>query len=335
MHYSGQAARDRPAPPTLTADTAGFGVPVIGLEPQPKLRQVGHGVVRSNAVLHQIALSYALIAQPDRPEDPSNFRAGFEKVDTARARAEQTEQPVWLLQRLQYARYPTLWEAVVTIAMEPGETPNAAEFLTRHINHVMINTVDSRRRGTETSIPTLDGAVKTGDAHHAELDIDGLATSALVIDTDPDIAGWAACNGDALVLVALPRAVVAHIERNLVTVLRPDLGETPSVPDLACLPSEPSQRPARETRVAGVPRFPPPPRLCGIAGDGALPGAARSSGLRLEVDANADQNHRGYDCDRDVARVRLRRGAPARRPPPKLTTRRHPNGKRSASSDAE
>lgn len=221
MHYSGMSARDLPEPATLAADAALFRVPVFGFAPQPKLRPIGHGTTSTNGLLEEFTLSYAFIADPENPEDPNNFSENAEAIETARMRAEQSGQPAWLLERLPDLRYPGLWEAVGTVAPRPDDPRTLAERLADHLNHVLINTIDSRRREHSNAALTLDGGVHAGHVQDAALVIDASSVPGIVIDTDPDVIGWAANAGQALILVALPRAHARQIDRSLITIATP------------------------------------------------------------------------------------------------------------------
>ena len=223
MHYSGMTARDLPPPSTLAADAARFRVPVFGFRSQPKLRPVGHGTTSTDGVIQEITMSYAFIADPENPEDPSNLVEHVARIDAARLRAEQSGQPAWFLQGLQDARYPVLTDAVATIAPESGDQRTTAEHLADHINHVLINSIDSRRRRGAEGIPTLDGGVRGRHAQEASLWIDDNTAPGLVIDSDPDVIGWAVRAGEALVLVALPRDRADHIDRHLIRITEPPL----------------------------------------------------------------------------------------------------------------
>ncbi len=221
MHYSGMTARDLPPPSTLEADAARFRVPVFGFSPQPKLRRVGHGTTSAGNVIEEITISYTFIADPENPDDPDNLVEHVARIDAARLRAEQADQPAWFLQGLQDARYPVLTDAVATIAAGSGDPRTLAEHLADHINHVLINSIDTRRRQSADGIPTLDGGVRAGHAQGAELEVHNTTAPGLLIDSDPDVIGWAVSAGEALVLVALPRDRAEHIDRRLIRIAEP------------------------------------------------------------------------------------------------------------------
>lgn len=221
MRYSGMTVRNLPAPATLAADAARFRVPVFGFVPQPKLRSIGHGTTGTNGMLEEVTMSYAFIRDPENPDDRNNFREKAAEIEAARLSAQQTGQPAWFLERLLILRYPGLWEAVATVAPRSDDPRTLAERLADHVNHVLINTVDSRRRENSHRAPTLDGGVRATHSQDAALLIDGSSVPGIVIDTDPDVIGWAAQVRDALVLVALPRDYVDQIDRSLVTIASP------------------------------------------------------------------------------------------------------------------
>lgn len=197
-------ARDVPAPASLAHDAATFPVPVYGLVAQPRLRFASHGATRGGAMTYSVSISYSYLAEPGEPDAAVNFVEDIDEVRGWLRKADLDQQPDWFKAGIAAARYPMLWEAVLT-AIDPDGDRSLDEHLADHVNHLLVNTMEHRRALDANRIPQLDHAVRASHAQPATVTVSGSPVPGLVIDTDPDLVGWAVRVEDALVVLGLPR----------------------------------------------------------------------------------------------------------------------------------
>lgn len=217
MHFaSGMTARDFPEPPTIDQVVQDFGAPVFTLVAQPHLDEVSHGTFGSSGMLISVSLSYCVYRHPEDLEDPANFADDIEATLWAIDQAQASDQPTWFMDSLRRRRYPMLWEAVQTVRLGFDMDRPLAERLAEHINHVLINTIENRRQSNPGALPVLDHGVT---ARHAQsgvtLRVDGTDVDAIMIDTDPDVMGWAAEIDGFAVLVAFDRDLAGLVDVTL------------------------------------------------------------------------------------------------------------------------
>lgn len=212
----GITARDLPVPPTIDQVVQEFGAPVFTLVSQPHLVEASAGAFSMGGVPVEVSLNYCVYRHPDAPEDPSNFADDIKATRSAIDTATAAGQPAWFVDTLQRMMYPMLWEAVRTVKLGFDPDRPLAERLAEHVNHVVINTVESRRQSSPDALPRLDHEIM---ARHAQpgstLNIDGTDVDALTIDTDPNVIGWAADVDDCAVLVAVSRDFADMIDITL------------------------------------------------------------------------------------------------------------------------
>ena len=218
MHeIPGATPHDVPEPPSPDEVAARFGRPIIGFCPQPHLTELnGLSTMGHNDRLVQVAVSYSFLLDPADPSSPQNLVDDVESVHGWIEKAHRDRQPEWFIRSLQSRSFPMLWEAVRTSVDEFERTP--AEGLARHVNHVLINTVENRRRrSADSPAPRLDAAVPASHAQPATVTLDGIERDGVMIDTDPDIVGWAAEVDGAIVSIAIDRDRAAVLDLRLVT----------------------------------------------------------------------------------------------------------------------
>lgn len=220
MHeVPGASARDLPAPPSPEEVAAGFGRPVFGLVPQPHLRELDVlSTVASGEELTEVSVSYSFLAEPSDPADPRNLVPTVRDIDGWLEKAERDGQPEWFARGLQSMRFPMVWEAVRTASRVDPWGATTAERLAGHMEHVLINTADERRRRDGDSvIPSLDAGVTAAHARPTTLTVDGAERPGIQIDTDATVIGWAVEVDDSLVSIVLDRDRAEHLDVRLAT----------------------------------------------------------------------------------------------------------------------
>ncbi|RWZ58441.1 hypothetical protein ELQ92_14125 [Labedella populi] len=220
MHeVPGASARDLPAPPSPEEVAARFGRSVFGLVPQPHLRELDIlSTVATGQELTEVSVSYSFLAEPGDTTDPRNLVPTVRDIDGWLEKAERDRQPEWFVRSLQSMRFPMMWEAARTASREdPWGTP-IAERLAAHMDHVLINTADERRRRDGGSvIPFLDVGVSAAHARPTTVAVDGSERTGIRIDTDPTVIGWAIEVDDSLVSIVLDRDRAERLDVALVT----------------------------------------------------------------------------------------------------------------------
>lgn len=204
MEFSDLTARDLPAPATLAEDAATFAVPVYGLVAQPRLRFASHGATRGDGTTESISISYSYLAEPGDPDAAVNLVENIEEVRGWMRKAELDQQPDSFKDGVAAAQYPMLWEAVLT-AIGPDRDRSLDEHLADHVNHLLVNTMEHRRTLDPEHGMLLDHGVRASHAQPATVTVSGVRLPGRVIDTDPDVVGWAVQVADAVIVLGLPR----------------------------------------------------------------------------------------------------------------------------------
>lgn len=193
MQIGGVLPEDAPDPRLqMNARLRDLDFPLMSLAPQASVEDIGavsinegtDAEIRSHL---SVSFSYTLWRNPADRADPANLA---ELDDQTLASLDETPawpRPAWLLELAQRMRYPMLWEAVrTTWNRELSEHTTLPRQLVEHTNHILRN-----RFRDELGIPpshegdpawaVKESAVDTA----ATLEIDGAATPAAEIDTDP------------------------------------------------------------------------------------------------------------------------------------------------------
>jgi hypothetical protein len=206
---------DVPPPKTPDEVAADFPVPLLTLEAQHTLEELGAGTTSHvhDGVLTSAAasISYTLWRFPDRA-DPRNL-ADLSPEERAALDGEPVpEAPDWLLRVREPMRYPMLWEAVRTSwrAVASERRPVATE-LVEHVNYVVMNLFREER--VRNGFPgDVDGPA---EERHVEqevpVDVDGAQVPGLRLDTDPHVFGLAVDLGDRTLTLAVAREHLPYL----------------------------------------------------------------------------------------------------------------------------
>ena len=209
MHFADIDPMDVPPPPTVDTAAAAFGAPVIGFVTQPSLSEFGVATSGSSTnggpvVPDSLSISYTLWRNPQDHDDPVNL-ADLSGLERDSLEEEPTRPlPAWMLEFRRLARYPSLWEAVMTTRVRDpaGQTPTSV--LVAHTNYVLTNTFrDQRVVGGVTG--ELDSPVAE---HHLEtvgVAVDGVDVPGWRIDTDPHVYSVGADLGDRILTAVVAR----------------------------------------------------------------------------------------------------------------------------------
>ena len=210
---------DFPAPPSADEVASRFGRPVFSLVEQPGLiRLDGLSTVATGDRLVEVSVSYSHLVAPEDPTDPRGLVDDIDEVTGWIEKAHRDGRPEWFVRSLEALRFPMLWETVRTARRDADGATSLAESLARHLDHVLINTVEGRRRRSgDRPGRELDGPVNPAHARPATVVVDGLPREGVEIDTDADLTGWAVIVDDLVVSVALDREVAATLEVALAT----------------------------------------------------------------------------------------------------------------------
>jgi hypothetical protein len=216
MHeIPGATSGDFPAPPAIDDVARNFGGPVFTLVPQPSLQEISlPSTVSENGRLREVSLSYSYFRHPDNRADSRNFAENAEATTTMLRTAEAERQPAWFIEALGQRRYPLLWEAVLTVGR--GGERSVTQVLSDHLRHVLSNTWGTRRpNGFDGTDASATGA-RTERAREATLEIDGVMREAMVLDSDPDVIGWAAPVEGSVVVLVLDRDIAPTLDLRLI-----------------------------------------------------------------------------------------------------------------------
>jgi hypothetical protein len=205
---------DFPAPPSADEVASRFGRPVYTLVEQLGLiRLDGLSTVANGDRPVEVSVSYSRLVAPEDPTDPRNLVDDIDDVTGWIEKARREGRPAWFVRSLEARRFPMLWETVWTARKDADGAASLAESLVRHMDHVLINTVEGRRRrSSDHPGLDLDGPVNPAHARPTTIVVDGLPREGIGIDTDADIVGWAVPVDDLVVSIALDRDVAATLE---------------------------------------------------------------------------------------------------------------------------
>ena len=209
MHFADVDPMDIPPPPSVDTAADQFGAPVIGFLTQPSLSEFGVSTVGSAtnggpAALDSLSISYTLWRNPQDHADPANL-ADLSTLERSALEEEPVRPlPAWMLEFRRLARYPSLWEAVMTTRVPAEARQTATSVLVAHTNYVLTNTFrDQRVVGGVTG--ELDSPVAE---HHLEtvgVAVDGVDVPGWRIDTDPHVYSVGADLGDRILTAVVAR----------------------------------------------------------------------------------------------------------------------------------
>lgn len=215
MRFVDLDPKDIPPPPTVGTAATMFGAPLIGFVRQPALAELGVGTSGSSTnggpvTLTSVAISYTLWRNPEDLDDPANL------ADLSSLEREALDQepvrplPDWMREARRLARFPSIWEAVMTtrVLKTHGQTP--ASVLIAHTNYVLMNTFRAERVVGEFP-GDLDSPVAERHIERVSVTIDGNDVPGLCIDTDPNVYSVGADLGDRILTAVLARDHLPYV----------------------------------------------------------------------------------------------------------------------------
>lgn len=222
MHFADIDPMDVPPPPTVDAAAAMFGAPVVGFVAQPALSELGVSTSGSSAnggpvTLESLSISYTLWRNPEDHDDPGNLAESTDLVPDPLAEEPVRPLPAWMLESRRLARYPSLWEAVMTTRVRDPARQSAESVLVAHTNYVLTNTFRDQRVvggvGGE-----LDAPVTGRHLERVSVSLDGIDVPGWRLDTDPHVYAVGAGLGDRILTAVvardhLPRLLIAFATR--------------------------------------------------------------------------------------------------------------------------
>lgn len=215
MHFADLDPKDIPPPPTVAGAARMFGAPLIGFVRQPALTELGVGTSGSSSnggpvTLESVAISYTVWRNPDDLDDPAN-RADLSGPERDALDQEPVRPlPEWMHEARRLARFPSLWEAVMTTRVLPTDGHSPASALIAHTNHVLMNTFRAERVVGEFP-GDLDSPVAERHIERVSVTIDGNDVPGLRIDTDPNVYSVGADLGDRILTAVVARDHLPYV----------------------------------------------------------------------------------------------------------------------------
>jgi len=215
MHFADIDPMDVPPPPTVDTAAKMFGAPVIGLLTQPSLVESGVATSGSSTnggpvIPESLSISYTLWRNPQDHDDPVNL-AELSSLERDALEEEPVRPlPDWMLEFRRLARYPSLWEAVMTTrVLDPAwQTPQSV--LVAHANYVLTNAFRDQR--VVGGVPgELDAPVAEHHLERVSVSIDGIDVPGWRIDTDPHVYSVGADLGDRILTAVVARDHLPHV----------------------------------------------------------------------------------------------------------------------------
>lgn len=215
MYFSDREPKDNPAPPTVDSAAQMFGAPVIGFLRQPALSELGVGTVgssRNGGVVtpESVAISYTLWRHPQDRFDPANLAHPNSHERDVLEQEPVTPLPDWMREFRRLARYPSLWEAVMTTRVLDADRQTPESVLVLHTNHILLNTFREQRVVGDVT-GELDRPVAEHHIERGSVSIDGHTVPGLQIDVDPHVYAVGADLGDRILTAVLARDHLPHI----------------------------------------------------------------------------------------------------------------------------
>lgn len=194
-------------------------VPIMGLVPQPSLDDVhmeSTMFAQGSSGMSQMAvsISYTLWRNPLDRSDPVNLAELNESTRRALDEPASHPRPAWLIERVEWLRYPMLWEAVRTAwHRDATHLSVPSRLLVEHANHILMNRFREELGlgdiGTDRFAAHItERAVDP----RATAIVDGVTVPAIEIDTDPFVYAIGAELAPGTVLTAvIPRDELPHV----------------------------------------------------------------------------------------------------------------------------
>lgn len=208
---------DTPAPPTPDEAAAAFGMPLIGLAPQPALDEasIGSGSQTHNdrVVMRVATVTYTVWRNPDDRDDPANLLDLPEPLRSELDTLPPWPLPEWMLASRERMRYPWLWDAVRTTRVIDDSVVtwvSAETELVDHVNYVLMNVFREERTRGDAPPEVLGAATVRAIEHGIPISLDGVEVSGMRIDTDAHVYGVAIDLGDRIVTAVVPRDMMPY-----------------------------------------------------------------------------------------------------------------------------
>lgn len=224
MDFSNRAPGDLPEPQTVDEAADEFGLAVMTLVPQVSVAELGVSTVAHSSnggpsTIESIAISYTLWRNPRDRTDPGNLADLADEVLASLDVPSARPLPVWMRDRLELMKYPSIWEGVMTTRLA-GSPATAESTLVDHANHVLRNTFGELR--VSDGLPgELDSPLEAGHIAPTQLIVDDVEVPGLVIDSDPHVVAFGADLGDRILTAVLPRDHLPYLTLEFSTRVRP------------------------------------------------------------------------------------------------------------------
>lgn len=198
-------------------------VPVMGFVPQPALEDIHmEGVTSVGAASAgmtefsqmSVSINYTLWRNPDDRSDPVNLAELDESTRRALDGPAPMPRPAWLIEQVEWMRYPMLWEAVrTTWTRDASEFSTPARLLVDHANHILMNRFRKELGLGDIRVDRFDARLTEKTVNRqATAIVDGVEVSALEIDTDPFVyAIGVELSTDAVLTAVIPRDELKHV----------------------------------------------------------------------------------------------------------------------------
>ncbi|MCM6762694.1 hypothetical protein NB037_09730 [Rathayibacter sp. ZW T2_19] len=176
MSTTDAARLSPPEPPGIEATLRTLGSPVFGFAVQPRLAELAATTRTDGARTVGVSLSYTYFRHPISRNNPVNFVELTPEQNLAIERAEASTLPQWMIEQITRIRYPTLWDAVRTSRVVPGDAKNALELrLAAHVNE-FLNTRDPHHVPVRAPRVAAAGRLSSADL---------LETTCVIVDRQP------------------------------------------------------------------------------------------------------------------------------------------------------
>jgi hypothetical protein len=215
MRISNRDPMDVPAPPSVDEVSKLFTVPLMSLSSQPSLSELGVGTTASSSdggptTLDSVAISYTLWRNPGDREDPANLAELTDAQREPRTVVPPRPLPDWMIELRDLARFPVLWEAVMTTRVLDANRQAPESTLVMHVNHILANTLREHR--VVGDFPgELASPVTEKHVEYIAVPIDGVEVPGVRIDTDPDVFAVGASMGDRILTAVIPRDHLPYV----------------------------------------------------------------------------------------------------------------------------
>lgn len=224
MHIGGFLPEDAPDPRVAHAEKVKLmPVRVMGFVPQASLEDVHMentmwtGSASSSMTgcsQMSVSINYTLWRNPDDRSDPVNLAQLDEGTRRALDGPAPRPRPPWLIEQVEWMRYPMLWEAVQTTwTRDASEFSTPPRLLVDHANHILMNRFREELGLGDVGVDRFTSQLteKTVNPRAATV-VDGVEVPALEIDTDPFVyAIGVELAADTVLTAVIPRDELQHV----------------------------------------------------------------------------------------------------------------------------